>query len=108
MYVAMNRFRINGGREEAFEETWRQRESHLEGVPGFIAFSLLRGTTADGITPYVSHSTWESADAFRRWTESEAFAAAHASARAPDGTVAGPPRFEGFEEVDVAPVRRRS
>ncbi len=108
MYVAMNRFAITAGREGAFEETWRRRESHLDEVPGFVAFHLLRGATSDGITPYVSHSTWESAEAFRRWTESEAFTAAHSSARPPAGTVAGPPRFEGFEAVDVGPTGGRS
>ena len=35
MYIAMNRFRIARGREGDFEKLWRERESHLDGVPGF-------------------------------------------------------------------------
>ena len=43
MFVAMNRFRINPALEEEFVETWRQRESYLDEVPGFRSFALLKG-----------------------------------------------------------------
>jgi len=101
MYFAMNRFQITAGREAEFEETWRRRTSYLHEVPGFVEFHLLRGETAEGRTTFVSHSRWESRDAFVAWTESEAFAKAHGSARSPEGVVAGPPRFEGYETVDL-------
>ena len=45
MYVAMNRFRISEGREAEFEQTWRERDSHLDEVPGFQQFQLV---SADG------------------------------------------------------------
>ena len=45
MFIAMNRFRIALGREEVFEELWRKRDSHLNDVPGFREFHLLRGPT---------------------------------------------------------------
>jgi hypothetical protein len=48
MYIAMNRFRVNAGHEEVFEEMWRRRDSYLDQVPGFKAFRLLRGETAPG------------------------------------------------------------
>ena len=99
MYIAMNRFRVNEGREADFEQQWRQRESTLDQVPGFREFHLLRGATDGGITHFVSHSVWESHATFVAWTESEAFRMAHARARSPEGTLAGPPRFEGFEVV---------
>ena len=35
MFIAMNRFKINLGFEEGFEKIWRERESHLEEVPGY-------------------------------------------------------------------------
>src|SRR5205814_3196571 len=73
MYIAMNRFRVNAGFEDGFEEMWRRRDSYLDQVPGFKAFRLLRGETVDGTTLFVSHSTWESRAAFAAWTESEAF-----------------------------------
>lgn len=99
MFIAMNRFRIASGREEDFEELWRRRESHLDGVEGFRGFHLLRGPEIEGGTLFASHSTWESPEAFRAWTESEAFRRAHAQARAPEGTYLGHPEFEGFEVV---------
>ena len=99
MYIAMNRFRVNEGREEAFEKQWRERESHLDDVPGFREFHLLRGASADGVTLFASHSTWDDEAAFMAWTESESFRRAHASARSPEGTLAGPPNFEGFTVV---------
>lgn len=99
MYIAMNRFRVTPGREEVFEEHWRNRESYLDEVPGFTEFHLLRGATAEECTTYISHSVWESEQAFIDWTESEAFRKAHAQARAPKGTYLGPPQFEGFEVI---------
>ena len=101
MYIAMNRFRISAGREEVFEEMWRRRDSYLDQVPGFKTFRLLRGETTDGTTLFVSHSTWESRDAFVAWTESEAFRKAHGDARSPQGTLAGHPVFEGFEVLEL-------
>lgn len=94
MYFAMNKFRVADGQGAAFEEAWRQRESYLESVPGFIKFHLLRGD--DGV--YISHSTWESEQAFRDWTESEAFQRAHAQGSL-KGILQGPPEFSGFEVV---------
>ena len=101
MYIAMNRFRIAGGFEKAFEEMWRSRDSKLAEVPGFREFKLLRGGEFEGGTLFVSHSVWESRAAFTAWTESDAFKQAHARARAPEGTYLGPPQFEGFEVVEA-------
>ena len=99
MFIAMNRFRIARGREDDFETLWRNRESHLDGVPGFREFHLLRGPEDEESTLYASHSVWDSRDAFESWTESENFRKAHARARAPSGTTLGHPQFEGFEIV---------
>ena len=95
----MNRFQIAPGREEAFEELWRKRESHLDGVPGFRDFHLLRGPADDECTLYASHTVWETRANFEAWTESESFKKAHANARAPSGTYLGHPRFEGFDVI---------
>jgi heme-degrading monooxygenase HmoA len=99
LFIAMNRFRITPGRESVFEDLWRKRESHLDEVPGFREFHLLRGATTDEATLFASHSVWESRQAFEAWTESEAFRKAHAQARAPEGTYLGHPEFEGFEVI---------
>ena len=59
-------------------------------------FSLFRG---DEPGQYVSHSTWESREAFEAWTKSEAFRKAHAQARTPEGILVGHPRLELWEAV---------
>lgn len=99
MFIAMNRFRIAPGREAEFIEVWRQRDSQLEQVPGFVSFNLLQGPGDAEASVFVSHSTWESAAAFEAWTRSEAFRAAHANAGQQRGLYLGPPKFEGFEAV---------
>ena len=99
MFIAMNRFRIAEGHEAGFEEMWRQRESYLEGVPGFREFHLLRGPEKDGGTLYVSHSVWDSRETFDAWTDSESFRKSHARAKAPPGMHMGPPNFEGFDAI---------
>jgi heme-degrading monooxygenase HmoA len=99
MFIAMNRFRIAPGRENDFEEVWKRRDSHLDEVPGFQKFHLLRGPGDENRTLYVSHSVWSTREAFEAWTNSEAFQKAHSQGRAPEGIYLGPPEFEGFEAV---------
>ena len=99
MFVAMNRFRIAAGKEEDFIQIWRDRDSHLDQVPGFQSFHLLRGAGNEEFTLFASHSTWASREAFEAWTKSEAFRQAHANAGTSKGIYLGPPQFEGFESV---------
>jgi heme-degrading monooxygenase HmoA len=99
MFVAMNRFRIAPGSEEAFEEMWRTRDSQLAAVDGFMAFKLLKGPTAGDHTLYVSHSMWRDRAAFDAWTKSQHFRRAHANAGDTKAMYLGPPVFEGFESV---------
>jgi heme-degrading monooxygenase HmoA len=99
MFIAMNRFRVACGRESDFEQTWRERESYLDDVPGFREFHLLRGATEAQCTLYISHSVWDSRDSFENWTRSEAFRKAHSKARSPEGTLLVHPQFEGYEAV---------
>ena len=47
MFIAMNRFKINIGKESEFEMIWKNRETLLDQVPGFISFNLLRGETQE-------------------------------------------------------------
>lgn len=99
MFIAMNRFRIVRGREDEFVSVWKNRESHLEGVPGFREFHLLQGPTDAQATLFASHSLWDSRAAFEEWTRSEAFRRAHANAGAARDLYLGPPQFEGFDAV---------
>jgi heme-degrading monooxygenase HmoA len=99
MFIAMNRFRVKRGSEEAFEKVWQTRETYLDRVLGFIEFHLLRGPEAEDHTLYASHTVWQSKAAFEAWTKSEEFRAAHARA-GNDKTGSlylDHPKFEGFE-----------
>ena len=103
MFIAMNRFRVKKGSEEAFERVWLSRDTHLERVPGFVEFHLLKGPAADDHTLFSSHSVWQSRSAFEAWTKSEEFRKAHA--RAGSETTGSlyleHPKFEGFDVIQT-------
>lgn len=106
MFIAMNRFQVLRGQEKAFEDVWLSRESHLETVPGFLGFHLLRGPEREDHTLYASHSTWASQAAFEAWTKSENFRLAHRQAGDNKPLYMGHPQFEGFEALqDVVPAK---
>ena len=73
MFIAMNRFRVKKGSEDAFEKVCLGRDSYLDRVPGFLEFHLLKGPESDDHTLYASHSIWQSKEAFEAWTKSEAW-----------------------------------
>jgi heme-degrading monooxygenase HmoA len=98
-FIAMNRFRIARGREDEFEEVWRNHQSDLPAMPGFVVFHLLRGPSDETATLFVSHTIWETRGHFEDWTRSESFRRAHAGAPKTVGLYLGPPQFEGFEAV---------
>lgn len=98
-FIAMNRFRIVPGREAEFIDIWRERDSRLAGVPGFVAFHLLQGATTAEHTLFASHTVWESRTAFEDWTRSDAFRAAHAGAGTKRDLYLGPPQLELFDAV---------
>jgi heme-degrading monooxygenase HmoA len=97
MFIAMNNFRVADGREADFEAAWKNRQSYLNGVPGFVEFALLRG---DAPGEYVSHSVWRDREAFVAWTQSEAFAAGHRQGSL-QGILAGPPQLKTYDAVIV-------
>jgi heme-degrading monooxygenase HmoA len=72
MFIAMNRFRVAKGSESAFEQVWLSRDSHLDKVPGFVEFHLLKGPEAEDHTLYASHTVWENRAVFEAWTKSDA------------------------------------
>ena len=97
MFIAMNRFRVKKGSEQDFEAVWLGRDTHLEKVPGFVEFHLLRGPEHDDYTLFASHTVWQSRAAFEAWTKSEAFRAAHSRAGENKPLYIEHPQFEGFE-----------
>jgi heme-degrading monooxygenase HmoA len=97
MFIAMNRFRVKKGSEQDFEQVWLNRDTHLERVPGFIEFHLLKGPENEDHTLYSSHTVWQSRATFEAWTRSEEFRAAHSRAGDNKPLYLEHPHFEGFE-----------
>ncbi len=102
MYIAMNRFRVAKGAETDFEDVWKNRETKLDDMPGFVEFHLLKGPDRDDHTLYSSHTLWASEDDFVNWTKSENFRQAHKNAGNNKGLYLGHPEFEGFTVVEGA------
>ena len=101
MYIAMNRFKIVLGKEKEFEDVWKNRDTHLEGVQGFKNFNLIKGQVHNDHTLYISHSQWESETHFWNWTKSSAFKRAHKNAGKNNHIYKGHPEFEGFVVLDL-------
>ena len=99
MYIAMNRFKIIIGKENEFENVWKSRETHLDKVPGFNKFNLIKGKTTKEYTLYASHSVWNSEEDFVNWTKSEEFRLAHKDAGSNKHLYLGHPEFEGFNKI---------
>ena len=99
MYIAINRFQIVLGKENDFEILWKERDTHLDQVPGFLEFHLIKGEKKENYTLYASHSTWDTKNDFLNWTKSEAFRRAHKDAGNNGHLYIGHPVFEGFDVV---------
>jgi len=78
------------------------RDSHLDKVPGFVEFHLLKGLEAEDHTLYASHTVWENLAAFEAWTKSEALRAAHSQTGDNKPLNSDHPQFEGFEVRQTA------
>jgi len=101
MYIAMNRFKVKPGLEQDFEDIWKNRDSHLKTVAGFVEFHMLKGPRHDDHTLYSSHTVWKSQDDFTAWTRSDAFRASHKNAGQNGALYEGHPQFEGFEVIQT-------
>lgn len=101
MFIAMNRFKVRKGDEQAFEARWLGRDSHLKSVLGFSEFRLLKGPEREDHTLYASHSAWESRQAFEDWTRSDAFRIAHRDAGQGRALTIGGPELELFDVLQV-------
>ena len=99
MFIAMNRFKVALGCEDEFVTIWKNRETFLDTVPGFMAFHLLKGPGTDDYALFASHTTWESKAGFEAWTRSEEFRKAHANAGIKRDIYRGPPQLELFEDA---------
>jgi len=108
MIVVSNRIPVAPGQEAAFERRFRDRAGLVDRHPGFVRLEILRPTSIEmhgaplgGSEYYVVLTYWESAEAFRAWTESEDFRRAHAD-RPPKEMFSGPNVFEMHEVIQAA------
>jgi len=95
VFVAQNRFAVDKGEEEAFEQRWASRESELMDCEGFVFFTMMRrdALEADDGFNYVSTTIWESREAFEAWRAGSAFKRAHGEGKAGGKPAAGKPMF---------------
>jgi len=99
MFVVMNRFAVNKGKETDFENSWKTRESYLKTFEGFRHFSLLRNENpGEATTEFISHTIWRARADFDAWRTSESFNRAHAQG-SQAGILAGPPQASVYEAV---------
>ena len=101
MFIAMNRFKVVKDATDEFETVWRDRDSHLHEMKGFVEFHLLRGPEAEDHILYSSHTVWATKADFEAWTRSEQFRKAHGRAPSTRPLYTGHPQFEGFEVVQT-------
>ena len=76
MITVANRIYVASEYAEQFEERFRARAGLVDTMPGFVANHVLRPTKPGD--PYVVLTFWESHEAFRAWTGSDAFKHGHA------------------------------
>lgn len=99
MFLAMNRFKVVKDAVDEFEAVWRNRDSHLGELEGFVNFHLLRGPELPDYILYASHTVWRSRADFEAWTRSEQFRKVHSRAPSTRPLYLDHPNFEGFESV---------
>ena len=94
MYVVQNRVPVASGQEEAFIERFRTRRGLVDAQPGFIRNMVLRPVKSDF---FIVLTFWESEEAFRAWTDSDAFKEAHSRV---------PPKemFRGHAQLEIHEV----
>ena len=101
MFIAMNRFQVVKDATDEFETMWRDRESYLDEVKGFVEFHMLKGPERDDHVLYASHTVWATKADFEAWTVSDQFRRAHSRAPSTRPLYLGHPNFEGFEVIQT-------
>lgn len=107
IFLAMNRFSVQPGMEDAFEQRFATRDSTLTDVDGFRGFLLLRrdggkkpkdgGTPKDGVT-HSTWSVWKDKESFDNWQLREKW---RASVKKPS-----PPASDGGDGPPAAAEKR--
>lgn len=74
-FVAINYITCKEHYRERFEELFATRKGAIDKMPGFKNMEVLKPSEKDG--DYLIMSHWDSEDAFKTWTKSEAFIEGH-------------------------------
>jgi heme-degrading monooxygenase HmoA len=95
LIVVMNVVSVKEENKEAFEQTFRGRESHVHKAEGFASFELLR---RDVEGEYVVLSRWESEETYKAWRDSDLFKKSHRHA---NGELAFDSRVRNYDVIDI-------
>ncbi len=74
-FVAINYISCQPDYRQRFEELFASRAGEIDKMPGFIDMHVLAPAKEED--PYLIVSYWETEDAFKDWTRSEAFIKGH-------------------------------
>lgn len=80
MIVVMNKFNIKNEFVDEFIERWKNRNSYLSSVEGFVEFHLLKASPETNYCVVSSFVKWQNFKSFENWTKSNEFKKAHANA----------------------------
>lgn len=98
MFIVSNRIPVNPEHNDAFEERFRNRDSEVDEMDGFIAFQLLRPNNEGD--PYIVMTMWKTQAHFEAWKNSDTFKNGHGkSSQLPEGTFLGRPVLETYDVV---------
>jgi heme-degrading monooxygenase HmoA len=89
-FVAVNYIQCNAEYRERFEQLFGSRAHAIDAMPGFVNMHVLRPQKEGDA--YLIVSYWETEQAFKTWTRSEAFLAGHK---------------RGFEDLAIAKAAGR-
>ena len=81
--VKINAIRVPEGMGPELERRFAARAGHVEQMPGFEEFELLRPT--GGEERYFVYTRWDTEESFQNWVKSQAFQQGHAKADSDDG-----------------------
>jgi heme oxygenase (mycobilin-producing) len=96
-FVAINTLTVPAEMRETLEQRFASRAGEVDKMDGFEAFELLRPVA--GQDRYLVYTRWSSEEAFRAWTESQAFSKGHARHSA-DGPAATDSEVWTFEVAE--------
>ena len=106
MFIAMNRFKVIKGSEAAFENFWLSRDSHLDKVPGFVEFHLLKGPEAEDTRCMRHTRCGRTVRLLKRGPNRKHSGQHHHRAGDNKPLYLGHPQFEGFETIQTATRNR--